>query len=610
MLRNLFVKSVLVVLSFSVHDFVSAQDLHISTKTENIQIINDTLFTRNITVLFNQSSEETIFPIFYDYKLERISDIEVYIKRGNRFKLLQNPVIHTEDVDLELISSKKVKSISIPSEDETKITYTVSCNELRYFSDLPLFTYYDIDTLNYQINVPGTYNLFYDKLYTDSLKYMVIDSSKFNNQTIWYFKTTPVKVKPDLMLFFGIYRNMRAPIIRTTVIPGTSGNNKREFLNNWYFGNVAATRGLNSSAIGKIDEITDRIVDSVEIINILYDYVRANFKYVADEIGMGAFIPSHVNEVFISKQGDCKDLSNFLCEALNYKGIKSYIALAATFHHICDCDFPSICSANHVICVAYLNNKPVILDPTDPIHTPGTPVQSIQDRTILIINPSGGEYYKLNRSAPQSNVIDYDVELNVDSDKSLIEGEFNVNYTGISGNFLEWMFYGKTGIEKEDTGRKYYKSVFNNQTISALKVNCYSDTVKAEGKLSIDLKIFEDNDNRYFFPDFLPRLIESERQETLVEGTFLGNTIDKRVKLVIKMDEPFEAFSRIEHTFSDKGISLNMEIANPVESVIECNYEFILDHIFVTKENLNPINDILKSYKKLINEPIVLKNKN
>jgi len=610
MLKNLPVKSVLVILSFSVNVFVSAQDLHISKKTEDIQIINDTLFTREITVLLNQSSEETTFPIFYDYELEKISDIEVYVKRGNRFKLLQNPVIHTEDVELELISSKKVKSISIPAGNETKIAYTVSCNELRYFSDLPLFAYYDIDTLNYKITVPETYSLFYNELYTDSLKYMVIDSLKSDNLTIWYFKATPVKVKPDLMIFFGIYRNMRAPIIRTTVIPGTSGNNKREFLSNWFYSNVETTRGLNSSAINKINEITDRIADSMEVINILYEYVRTNFKYVANEIGMGAFIPSHVNEVFLNKQGDCKDLSNFLCEALNHKGIKSNIALAATFHHICDCDFPSLCSANHVVCVAYLNNKPIILDPTDPIHSPGAPVQNIQDRTILIINPNGGEYYKLDRSAPQKNIIDYDVELIADSDRSLMEGEFKVNYTGISGNFLKWMFYGRNVSEKEDIGRKYYKSVFNNQSISAFTLNSYPDTVIAVGKLSVDMKIFEDNDNRYLFPDFLPRLIDSEPRETLVEGSFLGNTIDKRVKLIIKMDKPFEAFNRIEHSFSGKGISLNLAITNPGDSVIEYDYEFILDHIFVTNENIDTINDILKSYKKLINEPVVLKNKN
>ena len=602
------IKSILAVLLFSIHIPGLARDLNISTKTEHIEIVNDTVFNRNISVLIKQSSEESIFPIFYDYELERISGIKVYIKKGKRFKILEDPIIHNEDFNSELISSKRVKSIIIPAETEAKITYRVSCKELRYFCDLPLFNYDNADTLDYQITIPETHHFFYNTLYIDSLKYLLIDSSKFNNQMQFRFKAVPVKVEPDFMMYFGIYRDIRAPLIRTTVIPTASGENKTEYLNNWFLRKVETVRGLDSLAINKINEITNGITDSTEIANTLYNYVRTNFKYVAIEIGIGAFIPSHVNEVFKNKHGDCKDLSNFLCEALNYKGIKSHIALAATFHHICDCDFPALCSANHIVCVAYLNNKPIVLDPTDPIHIPGTPVQSIQGKKILILNPDGGEYYKLNRFAPQDNIINYEVELNTDSGKSL-QGKFKAIYTGISGNFLKWMFYGNKEDEKESIGKKYYELIFNNQSVTALTVNSHSDTVNIEGKLSVDLKIFKDNDSRYLFIDFLPRLIDTENRETLLEGTHLGSTIDKKVKLTIKMQEPFNAFKQIEHSFSDKGISLDLKINSPAESIIECSYEFILDYIFIKKENLNTINEILKSYKKIINEPIILENK-
>ena len=108
-----------------------------------------------------------------------------------------------------------------------------------------------------------------------------------------------------------------------------------------------------------------------------------------------------------------------MSEALNYKGIRSDIALAATFNHISDCDFPSLCSANHVVSVVYPDNKPVVLDPTDPIHLPGLPVQGIQERTILIINPEGGAYFKPERFAPQNNMINYEIKLQVNSEKSV-----------------------------------------------------------------------------------------------------------------------------------------------------------------------------------------------
>ena len=49
---------------------------------------------------------------------------------------------------------------------------------------------------------------------------------------------------------------------------------------------------------------------------------------------------------------------------INYKGIKSDIALAATFDHISDCNFPSLSSANHVITTAYVNNEIILLEKT------------------------------------------------------------------------------------------------------------------------------------------------------------------------------------------------------------------------------------------------------
>ena len=190
-----------------------------------------------------------------------------------------------------------------------------------------------------------------------------------------------------------------------------------------------------------------------------------------------------------------------------------------------------------------------------------------------------------------------------------MQGEFEVEYTGISGNFLKGMFYGSQEGEKVDIGEKHFESIFNNHSVSGFRVANAADTVKVKGDLSVNVKIFNDNDSRYLFLDFLPRLIDSESRESLLEGTYLGSTIGKKVNLTIKMDEPFAAFQPIEHSFSGKGIALDLKITNPAGSVIECNYEFTLDYISIKMENLETINDILKSFKKLTNEPIVLKSK-
>jgi len=598
----------LILLFFVFYDLTgSTQNLHLESKLEKITVQEDSSFVNEITVTFKKSDEPRFYPIFFDTELEQVSDIQLFVKKGRRLKLQTIKKIYEEDVELDYITSKRIKSIAIPADTEAKLTYSVSCNELMYFSSLQFFSYNEIDTLKYQVNVPKKFELAHNTIYKDSLSYYAIDSTTTDTGTSWNIKVTPKKIEPDPLQMFGIYKNMKVPLMRILVMSSSYKKQPTKYLNDWYFKSVAPQKGLNDSVKRKIDELTANVTDPLQIVNIIYSYVKNNFKYVAIEIGMGAFIPSHANEVYLNKQGDCKDLSNFLSEALLYKGVSSDIALAATFDHISDCDFPSLSSANHVICIAYINDKTILLDPTDPIHIEETPVQSLQDRTILIVNANGGSFYDVKSFSPLQNEINYQLDLKLDSNKMLINGAFNINYHGISGNFLQRNIKNESKKEIENFGKTLYEEVFGNQTISDLAIRNELRKLQFQGKISINGKTFNDGLNKYVFIDFLPRLMETENRETLIEGTYLRNPFHKKVRIKITLDEPVEIFKTIEHKFEGEGVSLNIEIKAISNLVIECNYDFIFNHIFIEKDNIEITNDILTSFKKIINEPIVLK---
>ncbi len=608
-MRIFFDRLILLILflAFSINGMT--QTIPIKSKLEKVFIKNDSSFASDVSVVLKKSAEPIFYPIIYDNELEEIYDIQVYKKKGRHFKLVKRSFITEEDVELDVIASKKVKIIFIPSETEAKITYKIKCKELMYFSSLRFFSNNEIDTLKYQINVPNKFNFSYNTIYKDSLDFIEIDSMKMDSLVKWKIKVKPKKTKPNPLLFFGIYRNLKEPLMRTLITPVSYKNNAKNYMNDWYLKQIEKRRGLSEAATKKIDELTDGVSDPKKIMEILFSYVKSNFKYVAIEIGMGAFIPTHVKEVFTDKQGDCKDLSNFLSEALNYKGVKSNIALAATYDHISDCDFPSLSSANHVICVAYINDKPILLDPTDPIHMAETPVQSLQRRSIFIINSNGGEFYKATNFSAEQNLIKYDINLEADSNLTKLEGKFKVNYEGISGNFLRRELYYTNNDKINNLGKKHYEFIFGDQAITDFKLDFYDKSFAAEGKISVNGKSFIDGENRFLFLDFLPQLIESERRGTLLEGNNLGYPFKKKVNLKIKTNDAIHPFKPVEHNFTFKGVSFNLKISNPSEFVIECKYEFIFDHIFIDKENLESINEILKSFKKITNEPIIYKKK-
>ncbi|WP_298425815.1 transglutaminase-like domain-containing protein [uncultured Kordia sp.] len=598
----------LILLFFVLFNFVGfAQGLDIKSQMERIIIQEDSSFVNEITIIFEKSDASRVYPIFYDTELERVFDIKLFAKKRKRYKELPFVTTYNEDVELEDITSKKINSVKIPAAKEIQLTYSISCKELMYFTSLHFFSYYQIDTLSYQVNVPKSFKLIHNTIYKDSLDFYAIDSTKTDIGAVWNIKVVPKKVKPDPLQYFKIYKNMKVPLMRTLVMPNSYEKGPKEYMNDWYLMNVNRKKGLDDSVKQKIDELTANVTDPMEIVHILYNYVRNNFKYVAIEIGMGAFIPSHVNEVYLNKQGDCKDLSNFLSEALQYKGIKSDIALAATFNHISDCDFPSLSSANHVIGIAYINGKTILLDPTDPIHYEGTPVQSLQDRTILIVNSEGGLFYEIKPFSAEQNEILYQLNLTLDANKMLIDGAFAIDYKGISNNYLRRYLKNEGEKEFKNFGKTFYEEIFGNQSITNLKVTNESKKLHIDGNVTINGKTFNDGLNKYLFIDFLPRLIETETRETLIEDTYLRSPFYKKIRASIKIDEPIEMFEPIQHTYSGEGISLNITIKAVSNLEIVCNYDFIFDHIFINKENIDKTNEILKSFKKIINEPIVLK---
>ncbi|MFY7670439.1 transglutaminase-like domain-containing protein [Tenacibaculum sp. MEBiC06402] len=572
--------------------------------SENIEIKEDSSFVRNVSVIFQETDKPFLYPIFYDAELEKISNVKLYVKKKRRDKPISKIETYEEDAKLDFITSTKIKFVIIPANKEIKLSYSSSCKELMYFSSLPFFSHNKIDTLNYRVQVPNQFNLVHNTIYKESLSFYKIDSTKTELNSAWNIKVSPKEIEPDPLHFFRVYKNMKNPLMRIIVTPNSYKNRPTNYINDWYLGEVSSKKGLNNEVKQKIDALTKNVTNPSQIVNTLYNYVRSNFKYVMIELGMGAFVPTHANTVYYKKEGDCKDLSNFLSEALNYKGIKSDIALAATFDHISDCNFPSLSSANHVITTAYVNDEVILLDPTDPIHREGTPVESLQDRTILIVNNKGGIYHKVKSFTPEQNRILYQLDLKVDNTD--IKGEFEVLYEGISSNFLKYRFKDKNKKERIDFEKTFFEVVFRNQAISNLELLYDTEKLAYKGNISVSSKTFDDDKNKYLFIDFLPKIIETESRDSFIEGINAGNPFHKIVQAKITVNEPITDFKPIIHTYKEEGISLNVTI-KPISNLeIECTYDFTLNHIYLEEENVNKANEILKSFKKIINEPIIL----
>jgi len=597
-------KKLLSVVLLLIVNNIFSQDLSISRKEISIKVNEDLSFVKNVSIFYKKSPQNIIIPIIYDTELEAVTDLKLYEIKRNRYKEIKKIITTEEEVELEVIASKKVKSVYLKKDMDLRLDYKVSCGELMYFSKLELFSYDNIDTLNYKIEVPKKLNLDYKLTHKNLLDYIEIDSVSNTENIVWNIKTVPQKIKHDPLQYFGIYKNLEVPLFRVLVYPNTY-DTPISYMNNWYFTQVKPTKLLSSYALQKIDELTNGVTDEKKIVKLLYDYVRNNFKYVAIEVGMGAFIPTEVNEVFSNKQGDCKDLSNFLSAALNYKGIKSSLALAATFDHISDCDFPSLSSANHVICVTNLNGEEVLLDPTDEIHEMGTPVQSLQGRTIFNITENDGKFIKVAKSSPKDNKIFYKMNLQLDSESKKMNGSVAITYKGSSGNYLkrQLRYSGKELFD--DNIKDHFTKMMGNQTLNEFTTLDYK-SLNFTSNIMVNGKVFTDASNTYLFLDFLPRLIETEERENLLEGTYLRNPYHKNVELIVTFDNDFIKQEFETKSYNEKGIELTIEKKWLSKNKLKIAYDFVFENDFVEQENVKEINSILNAFKENINDPIIL----
>lgn len=120
-------------------------------------------------------------------------------------------------------------------------------------------------------------------------------------------------------------------------------------------------------------------------VKMIYDYVRKNVRYIAEEQNFNAIVPRSPTTVFTRKYGDCKDKA-FLISALAKKyGVTVYPVLVSTtpeppFQETHPTQF------NHVICLYEEGNERIYFDPTSMYSEFGDLPQGDMQAQGLILN--------------------------------------------------------------------------------------------------------------------------------------------------------------------------------------------------------------------------------
>ncbi len=163
----------------------------------------------------------------------------------------------------------------------------------------------------------------------------------------------------------------------------------------WQYSLLTGREQLPDGIKSKLRELTANCQNDREKVKAVYDYLATTTRYVSIQLGIGGLQPIAATDVCRSGFGDCKGLSNYARAMLAELGIDSRYTVISTDHARLLPDFASANQMNHVILQVPLPQDTLWLECTNAQLPFGYVHSDIAGHDALLINPDGGQVYRL-----------------------------------------------------------------------------------------------------------------------------------------------------------------------------------------------------------------------
>lgn len=398
------------------------------TRFEVLDIGKSRLYRKIALTILNEKADKfAVFTEDYD-KLHSIESIEgrLYDETGKKIKSLKKS-------DIEDLSG--TSNISLADDNRIK----------RHSFHHKVYPY----TIEYETEVKYNYTLFYpswipleDEFYAVEYSKMSIVCPKnmsFRYKALNYAGTPVISTEKNDKIYTWEIKNFAAiedePASSSLyeIIPVVLMGPDQFKLEN-YEGNMSSWKefGKFVYALKKdrdqlpdnikqtVHQLTDGITNPKKKIEILYDFLQKNTRYISVQLGIGGWQPFDANYVAANRYGDCKALANYMYSLLKEAGIKSLYTLvkAGDNSRYLVNDFPSS-QFNHVILSVPLQKDTVWLECTSQTLPAGYLSAFTSDRLVLAIDENGGTLVHTPKYGLKENLQTRKTIASIDDDGNL-----------------------------------------------------------------------------------------------------------------------------------------------------------------------------------------------
>lgn len=361
------------------------------------------------TVLDPEANDVLFFKQITD-EFTKLDDAEIKLfdasgKQINKFKMKE---LRTQGIGEGLVIDGKAYFLKIiPASYPVTVQYDYV---LKYKGTIRYPDYFiedpdqSVENSQYTASVPSDLDLKFKAQHIAITSVVTADKNKIYSWQVKNLTSIPREEGS------GNYRNSYPAILiapNKFSMSGYDGDlTSWKSLGDWY---TQLTKGsLNLSDETKIflKGLVKDAKTNKEKIDILYNYLQKNFRYVSIQLGIGGLKPFDADFVDKKKYGDCKALANYMQAILDAVGIVSYPALINAEYNQQPVDpaFPEE-AFNHVILCVPENKDTTWLECTSSISEPGILGSFTENRNALLITPDGGVLVPTPKSKPEENTV-------------------------------------------------------------------------------------------------------------------------------------------------------------------------------------------------------------
>lgn len=243
----------------------------------------------------------------------------------------------------------------------------------------------------------------------------------------------------------------------------------------WYYDEIlTGTTQLSPETVSKIKALVGNETDPIKKAKLIYDYVQKKSRYVSIQVGIGGWKPMLADDVDRLGYGDCKALTNYTRALLDIVGVPSYntILYGDTYKKSIESDFVSI-QGNHMILAIPNENDYIWLECTSQDDPFGYQGKFTDDRSVLVIKPTGGEIVQTKIYGDKGNLQNSKGTYSIDEQGNL-SGSITIASEGSQ-------YSNKARLENSQPNEKetHYKEYWSNiNNLKLAKINFSNDKEK------------------------------------------------------------------------------------------------------------------------------------